>query len=394
MSILLAEAYLHQLDPFAIEFPASWQNAPFVPDGIRWYGLSYVAGFILAWLFFRWMAVTKRSALPTAAAAADLLFYIILGVLVGGRLGYVLFYQPSLLVEFTGQFPYWGLLAVNTGGMASHGGMIGVILACWLYAHGRRVSSLHLLDLTVLAAPAGLGLGRLANFVNAELWGKALPTSMQSYPPSQTAIQPPWWSVKYPSQITERWQRAFEHAETEKIEFIKTVARDFGIIYPDAESLRTEVAAEAARRLGELEPLRSELSSLGDFYGHVVEAAYAGNQSVIHHITPLLTAYYPSQIIQAITDGPILVAILSLLWLRPRKPGVIGAVFLIAYGVMRIVTEGFRQPDEGVALLLGALSRGQVLSIFMVLAGIAVLILCQRRKVERISGLLRQPAKS
>ena len=111
-------------------------------------------------------------------------------------------------------------------------------------------------------------------------------------------------------------------------------------------------------------------------------------------VEPLLTAYYPSQIIQALTDGPILVAILALIWLRPRKPGVIGGTFLIAYGVMRIVTERYRQPDEGVALLFGALSRGQVLSILMVLAGIAALILCQRRKVERISGLLRQSAES
>ncbi len=360
MSILLAEAYLHQLDPFAIEFPASWPNAPFVPDGIRWYGLSYVAGFILAWMLFRWMAVSKRSMIPTASAVADLMFYIILGVLVGGRLGYVLFYQPSLFLQFTGHFPYWGLLAVNTGGMASHGGMIGVILACWLYAHRHRVSPLHLLDITVLASPAGLGLGRLANFVNAELWGKALPTSMQSYPPSQPAIQPPGWSVKYPQEILQ-WDRA----------------SDF----------------DQARRL-QVDQLTSIVGGGDRFDLNVVEAVRQGDQAVIEVVEPLLTAYYPSQIIQAITDGPILFAILALIWLRPRKPGVIGAVFLIAYGVMRIVTERYREPDEGVALLLGALSRGQVLSIFMVVAGIAALILCQRRKVERISGLLRQSSES
>ncbi len=360
MSILLAEAYLHQLDPFAIEFPASWQNRPFVPDGIRWYGLSYVAGFILAWLFFRWMAVTKRSTLPTAAAAADLLFYIILGVLLGGRLGYVLFYQPSLFLEFTGHFPYWGLLAVNTGGMASHGGMIGVILACWLYAHRRRVSPLHLLDLTVLAAPAGLGLGRLANFVNAELWGKALPASMQSYPLSEPAIHPPWWSVKYPEEILQ-WDRASEF--------------------------------DSARRV-QVDQLTSIVGGGDRFDLNVVEAVRQGDQAVTAVVEPLLTAYYPSQIIQALTDGPIVLAILALLWLRPRKPGVIGGTFLIAYGVMRIVTERYRQPDEGVALLLGALSRGQVLSIFMVLAGIIVLILCQRRNVERMGGLLRPSAES
>lgn len=360
MSILLAEAYLHQIDPFVIEFPASWQNSPFVPDGIRWYGLSYIAGFILAWMLFRWMALSKRSTIPTAAAVADLMFYIILGVLLGGRLGYVFFYQPSLFLQFTGSFPYWGLLAMNTGGMASHGGMIGVILACWLYAHRSRVSPLHLFDLAALAAPAGLGLGRLANFINAELWGKALPMSMQSYPPSQLAIEPPWWSVKYPQEILQ-WDRA----------------SDFDL----------------ARRL-QVDQLASIVGGGDRFDLNVVDAVVEGNQAVVAVVEPLLTAYYPSQIIQAITDGPILFATLALIWLRPRKPGVISGVFLIAYGVMRIVTERYRQPDEGVTLLFGALSRGQVLSILMVLVGIGALILCQRRKVERISGLLRQPADS
>ena len=360
MSILLAEAYLHQLDPFAMEFPTSWQNLSWVPQGIRWYGLSYMAGFILAWLLFRWMAVTKRSTLPTASAAADLLFYIILGVLVGGRLGYVLFYQPSLLVEFQSSFPFWGLLAVNTGGMASHGGMIGVMVACWLFARRYKLSPLHLCDLSVLAAPVGLGAGRLANFINAELWGKALPASRQSFPPSDPPIEQPWWSVKYPEEIL-IWDPAVE--------------------------------MDLARRL-QVDQLDSVVAGGTSFYQNVVDAAKEGDQTVIAVVEPLLTAYYPSQIIQAMTDGPVVLAILVLLWLRPRKPGVIGGVFFIAYGGLRIFTELLRQPDEGVGLLFGMLSRGQVLSILMVIAGIAVVILCQRRNVERIGGLLRPSAES
>ncbi len=383
MTIFLAEAYLHRLDPFAIEFPASWQSLPFIPDGILWYGLAYLAGFGIAWLLIRRLAGSGRSTV-SPQAIGDLMIYAIVGVVLGGRLGYCVFYDPNLFIEFTGSFPFWGAMAINRGGMASHGGILGVILACWLFGRRHRLSPLHLFDLSGFAALPGLCLGRLANFVNAELWGRALPEKMQA--------EPPWWSVKYPSQITERWQRAFDHAETEKIEFIKTVARDFGITHPDAESLRTEVAAEAARRLGELEPLRSELSSFGDFYGHVVEAAYAGNQSVIDHITPLLTAYYPSQILQAITDGPVLMGFLALLWLRPRKPGVIGAWFMIGYGVMRIATELVRQPDEGVPVLataLGDVSRGQMLSLLMVAVGIVGLIVFARRQVDPIGGLMK-----
>ena len=360
MSILLAEAYLHQLDPFAIEFPASWQKLSWMPDGIRWYGLSYMAGFILAWLLFRWMAVTKRSKLSTAADASDLLFYIILGVLVGGRMGYVLFYQPSLLVDFHIGFPFWGVFAINTGGMASHGGMIGVMIACWLFARRNKLSPLHLYDLSVLAAPLGMGMGRLANFVNAELWGKALPASRQSFPPSNPPVEQPWWSVKYPEEIL-TWNPAF---------------------------------ALDNDRLVELNQLTSVVGGGERFYPNIVAAVQAGDQTVTAVVEPLLTADYPSQIVQAIIAGPVVLAILVLLWLRPRKPGVIGGTFFIAYGTLRILTELVRQPDEGVGLLFGMLSRGQVLSILMVLAGITVVLLCQRRDVERIGGLLRPSTES
>ncbi len=360
MSILLAEAYLHQLDPFAIEFPASLQNLSWLPDGIRWYGLSYMAGFILAWLLFRWMALTKRSTLPTASAAADLLFYIILGVLVGGRLGYVLFYQPSLLVDFHSGFPFWGVLAINTGGMASHGGMLGVMVACWLFARRQKLSPLHLYDLSVLAAPLGMGMGRLANFMNAELWGKALPAARQSFPPSDRPIEQPWWSVKYPEEIL-TWNPLIQFDQD---------------------------------RLAELNQLTSVVGGGDRFYSNVVEAVQVGDQTVIAVVEPLLTAYYPSQIIQAIVAGPVIFAILVLLWLRPRKPGVVGGTFFIAYGTLRILTELLRQPDEGVGLLFGMLSRGQVLSILMVIAGIVVVVLCQRRNVEPVGGLLRPSAES
>ena len=113
MTSLLAQAYLHRFDPFAIEFPAGW----FLP-GLRWYGLAYLAGFLVAWLLIRWMARSGRSPIP-AAAVGDLMLYGLVGVVAGGRLGYCVFYDQSLLVEFTGRFPFWGVLAIHTGGMAS-----------------------------------------------------------------------------------------------------------------------------------------------------------------------------------------------------------------------------------------------------------------------------------
>ncbi|MHC4099545.1 MAG: prolipoprotein diacylglyceryl transferase, partial [Planctomycetota bacterium] len=264
MMIYLAEAYLHTADPFAIEFPASWPLG-----GIRWYGVAYLAGFVVAWLLVRGLAVAHRTAIPVRAVA-DLMIYILVGVLIGGRLGYCIFYDPRLLADFTSDFPFWGVLAIHKGGMASHGGMLGVIIACWIFAVRSHISKLHLFDVVALVCPPGLFFGRLANFINAELWGKALPENMQG--------NPPWWSVKYPQEILE---------------------------------------SDFANR-GGLEGLRSVVSGGDLFYANVVRAAGEGNQQVIETVQPLLTAYYPSQIIQAVTDGPILMAVLVLSWWGPR----------------------------------------------------------------------------
>lgn len=326
MHALLAESYLHRLSPFIVRFTDDF--------GIRWYGLSYLFGFLAAWLVFRAAARSGRSPL-TENDAGDLVFSIVLGVLLGGRLGYILFYQPALLVGFTATPPFWDLLAINKGGMASHGGIIGFIVAVCLFARRRRLPALHLLDLGAVASTIGLGAGRVANFVNAELWGKALPDQ----------ANPPWWSVKYPEEIL--------HAD-----------------WPNAAALR----AALGDRIGGAET----------FGAAVVEAVRAGNAEVIEIVRPLLTAWYPSQLIQALTDGPILLAILIVAWLRPRKPGVVGGTWLLGYALLRIATETVRQPDAGVDLILG-LSRGQQLSMLMALAGITVLAIVARRPVEKLA---------
>ncbi|MHC5005651.1 MAG: prolipoprotein diacylglyceryl transferase, partial [Planctomycetota bacterium] len=171
--LIVAESYVHQLDPFAIRFTESF--------GIRWYGLAYAAGFVIAWLFIRWFARTGRSPM-SPNAVGDLMTWVIVGVLVGGRVGYALFYDPSLFVGFTSSPPWWDLLAINKGGMASHGGILGVIAVCLLYARRHGLSGLHLLDMGAVSCTGGLFLGRLANFVNAELWGRPLPPERQADP--------------------------------------------------------------------------------------------------------------------------------------------------------------------------------------------------------------------
>jgi phosphatidylglycerol:prolipoprotein diacylglycerol transferase len=349
MANFLAESYLHRLDPFAIQFPATWP----IP-GIRWYGIAYLAGFIVAWGIIKLMARKGRSPVP-AESVADLMIYIVIGVLLGGRLGYCIFYDPGLLVSFRSQFPFWGLLAINEGGMASHGGVLGVIAACWIFALRHKLSTLHLLDLTAFTCGPGFFFGRLANFVNGELRGEPLPASMQADPPA--------WSVKYPDELA---SGAFDPARL------------------------NEVSEPLIQRLG-LPPGVGPDELLAVTHRAVVN----GREEVIELVTPALTAYWPSQIFQAITDGLIAMGILALIWLRPRKPGVVGAWFLIVYGILRVVTEIYRQPDAGVKTLstpFGDLSRGQVLSVLMVVAGIIGLIIAARRPVEPMGGLLKPAA--
>ncbi len=361
MTGILAEAYLHRLDPFAVKFPAGW-----LLDGLRWYGLAYLAGFVLAWLSVRWLTATRRSVIPVAAVA-DVIVYVVVGVLVGGRLGYCVFYQPCLFVKFTSDFPFWAVLAIHDGGMSSHGGMFGVIASCWLFAVRYRVSKLHLLDLMCLVSLPGLFFGRLANFVNAELRGTPLPSAMQT--------DPPWWSVKYPDEFPGEFKDL-------------SVKERAGLGDAVTASGRSEFDFQQA--LGRL-PDPEAQKIVDSTIETLVDQAQAGNEGVIEPMRELLAAHYPSQIFQALTDGPILMGALVLIWLRPRKPGVIGAWFLMIYGVLRIASEQYRQPDLGVAMLttlLGKLSRGQVLSVLMIIAGMIGLFIVTRRDVEPLGGLL------
>lgn len=374
--MFLAESYIHRLNPFAIRFTETF--------GVRWYGLAYAAGFLLAWLFIRWMAKTRRSPM-TVRDVGDLMLPAILGVLIGGRLGYCIFYEPDLLIDFSGSFPFWGLLAINRGGMSSHGGMIGVIVALGFFGRKRNIPILHLLDLGAITCTAGFFFGRIANFVNAELWGRPIPPALRD--------DPPWWSVKYPAEVTEHWLRLMEMGDKAPTDLVQRMAADFNITAPTQEALHAAVTSEAVQRI---EMLRQQLGPVVgndvDAYERMYQAVHNtsshAHQPVMEALRPLLTPYYPSQLIQSLTDGLLVAILLAIIWLKPRKPGVIGAWWLVIYGVLRVATEAFRQPDEGVNLILG-LSRGQQLSILMAAVGIVCLVIASRRNVARIGGLLK-----
>lgn len=135
------------------------------PLKIHWYGAMYLVGFLGGWALGRWRAARPDSGW-SAQQLDDLLFYIVLGVILGGRLGYTLFYGfPALLSDPLSLFRIW------EGGMSFHGGLIGVLLAVWLYARRHGRGFFQVTDFIAPLVPIGLGAGRLGNFINGELWG-------------------------------------------------------------------------------------------------------------------------------------------------------------------------------------------------------------------------------
>ena len=138
---------------------------------LRWYALAYIVGIILAFQIS--LMALRRAHLWVKAPMSDnqledLLFWVTIGIILGGRIGYVLFYQPGVYLKDP-----LSIVRVWEGGMAFHGGVIGVVIAGWLYCRKHGLPKLSTSDLVVLGAPVGLLLGRLANFINAELWGRA-----------------------------------------------------------------------------------------------------------------------------------------------------------------------------------------------------------------------------
>lgn len=334
-------AWTHSLSPFAVEI------TPGV--GLRWYGLAYLAGFAIAWALLRTLGKRGLLRIPPDKAG-DVIFTLIIGVLVGGRLGYVLVYDRSLLWEFTSSPPWWGVLAINRGGMASHGAFVGLVAAAWWVARTNKTPTTHVLDALALVGLPGVLLGRLANFVNGELLGRIV---------AQPGEPAPWWAVRFPSELLEG------HAPTLTGE---QEARLFALLQRVAPG---EPYSAAARIL--------------------IRDIQNGAAQLTSELSPLLSARHPSQLYQAAVEGLLVPLALWALWRQPRRPGFIAGWFFVLYGIGRIATEIWRLPDAQLAQrTLGAtplgLSYGQWLSIGMVFAGTLMLIIVSRQRREPIGG--------
>ncbi|AIA69965.1 prolipoprotein diacylglyceryl transferase [Pectobacterium atrosepticum] len=265
------------------------------PLALHWYGLMYLVGFVFA----MWLAV-RRANKPGSGWTKDevenLLYMGFLGVFVGGRLGYVLFYAfPSFLENPLYLFKVWD------GGMSFHGGLMGVICVMLWFAHRTKRHFFQVADFIAPLIPFGLGAGRLGNFINGELWGRV------------TTDTP--WAMLFPGSRSEDMMLAVSNPQWQ------TIFNQFGML-----------------------------------------------------------PRHPSQLYQMMLEGVALFIILNLFIRKSRPMGSVSGLFLICYGMFRIITEFFRQPDAQLGLFGGLFSMGQILSLPMVLAGILMMVWAYRRQ--------------
>jgi phosphatidylglycerol:prolipoprotein diacylglycerol transferase len=272
------------IDPVIFEIgPYALFGLELGPFALRWYALAYIVGILLAWRYMlrlvrndRLWSTTPR---PTQLDIDDFVLWGTLGIILGGRLGYVLFYNPAFYLANPGE-----ALAIWDGGMSFHGGFSGTVVAMILFAWKRGLSVWTMFDLAGCAAPIGLFFGRLANFINSELWGR----------PSDVP-----WAVVFPT--------------------------------------------------GGPEPR------------------------------------HPSQLYEAALEGVVLFLVLRLLSHRfhlLRKRGFLAGAFAFGYGIARSIAELYRVPDAHIGYLSGFLTMGILLSMPMILAGLAAMIWAARRPAE------------
>ena len=366
--------YIHDLDPFAIQFTETF--------GIRWYGLAYIFGFFFVY-FVTYRFSLKGKVLIPAEKVGDYIAYLAFGTMIGGRLGYCLFYDPELLVSFSPvalpglgwEIPMWNALAVWNGGMASHGGIIGLCIACVLFARNHKISHFHIWDITVATGAISIFFGRITNFINGELYGRACEGKCI-------------WPVKFPDEMR-RWVSNWE-GHKEQLKSIYPVVEKMGTVAGPDGSLISPTSSRWVEWVNA--STGSARYYVETYVGRILNAVSKGNEEVLKHLAPYLTERHPSQLYQGFLEGLFVFLFLAWVWRKPQKPGLIGFLWGLTYAIARIIGEQFRMPDAHIGYEWLGLTRGQWLSVAMLLVFVVATIWALRRPVEKI-GKTAGPAE-
>lgn len=354
--------YIHRIDPFFIQFSDQ--------IGIRWYGLAYLAGILLGYAIILKLIRMGKMQIQEQILS-DFATWMAFGILIGGRLGYCIFYAPHLLLDFGSSFPFWGVLEVHKGGMASHGGIAGVSIACLLFARKHKLNFLHCLDITVLGGSLGFFFGRIANFINGELYGREVASKVP-------------WAVKFPSEL-----REWASYDTEKLERLGALVESLGTLSTTKNGNVETLTASSQTWSSWVSTYKTNLNSnwnVNQFLDYIQAQVYAGNEQVLNGLQWVLTARHPSQLYQAFLEGFTVFIILNLIWLKPRKPGVIAAGFGALYAIARILGEQYRMPDASIGYQLLGLTRGQWLSVGMLLAAFILFVFSIKQNHKKYGG--------
>lgn len=304
--------YIHHLNPILIDIPGT-------PLAVRWYGLAYIGGFILGYMVLRWLSRKNLFILDHEKLQDYVTAICIFGVLAGGRLGEFFFYWlpengwSGLMAD-----PTW-VLRVWEGGMASHGGILGAGIVSLYFARKHEISVLKLIDGIAIASPVGLFLGRVANFINGELYGRIT-----------DAANP--IAVKFPMEIYE---------------------------LPAQQQIQAKAAVEHA--IGHPLPWQG-------FYDSLCQACRE-SEAAREALGQFLNPRYPSQLFEAFGEGALLFAAsitVRLLW-KNAPDGTFAALFCLLYAAARITCECFKEPD---AAVWHGITQGQLLSLIIAALGV------------------------
>lgn len=292
--------YVHNLRPDIVQFTERF--------GLHWYGLCYVLGFYCAFLIMRDLARRGLSQIKEENIADFITGTALFGVVLGGRLGYMLLYNFDEFIHSP-----WIIIRIWDGGMASHGGIVGVALFLLWYARKHKISWTGIGDTLVCGAPLGIMLVRIANFINGELFGRITKVS---------------WAVKFPTEI--------HHPD-----FVPAMPTDLNF-----------------RAFPQHSP--DILAYYQQFIGDTSK------------FIELLNPRHPSQLYEAAGEGLFLFLVLyTTRRLFTKLPdGILTGLFFLLYAVVRIVLENYREPDSAASMING-LSRGQFFSLFFVVTGLA-----------------------